>query len=207
MLDDHRIGWLERGEARREPFAWPEFGPQRLLHARAFRPDPQSSFQVALGYAEGTNWQTEGGWYCLAWLGPLVQLESMSTCTRDDAVRVVLSYMGAWPSSVQQLPLGVGMAADEVKTLELHYAGGSRRKIYRQQRLRLPHAQERARQAGRPRRGTARRQSRRRRRTRQRHQWDRGRAVISRRVSPSASRHGLEDRRPAHGDSPAAPRR
>ena len=124
-LTDGSIGWLDRGEARGQPFAWPSEYPQRILHSRMLAPDPTSSFRLGLASAEGTNWQTEGRWYCLAWLWPLAPASFSSMCTRADAVAAGLSISGAWPTAGQQFPLWVGMAADEVARIELFYRDGT----------------------------------------------------------------------------------
>jgi hypothetical protein len=120
------IGWLERGEARGEPFQFPDHGPQRIVESRLLQPDPASSFRIGIAFAKGTNWQTNGGWYCLSWQWPLIRNSLSSMCARADSVETGLMYGGAWMSSALQFPLWVGLASDDVTRIELIHRDGSR---------------------------------------------------------------------------------
>jgi hypothetical protein len=124
-LTNGSIGWLESGEARGEPFTWPDDYPQRVVHSRLIRPDASSAMRFGLAYAEGTTANTRGGWYCLAWLWPLIKDSLVSYCGRAEAVNAGISYTGALSSSGVQFPLRVGMASDQVARIELFRADGS----------------------------------------------------------------------------------
>jgi hypothetical protein len=126
VLTNGSIGWLERGEARGEPFTFPDHGPQRIVESRLLQPDPASSFRIGIGFARGTNWQTNGGWYCFTWLWPLIRDSSSSLCTRAESVDSGLVYAGAWMSSGLQFPLWVGLASDDVARIELVHGDGSK---------------------------------------------------------------------------------
>jgi hypothetical protein len=120
------IGWLERGEARGEPFTFSDHGPQQVVHSRLLQPDPASSFRIGIAFAQGTNWQTNGGWYCISWLWPLIRDSSSTMCTRAESVDNGLMYAGAWMNSAVQFPLWVGLASDDVARMELIYQDGVR---------------------------------------------------------------------------------
>jgi hypothetical protein len=125
-LSDGRIGWLDRREPRGEAFDWQNDSPQRIIFSRAIVPDVRSTFRLAAAAAEGTNDVTAGGWYCVAWLWPLVKGTFANACLRDDAVATGIAYLGAWPSSIGQFPRWVGLVADEIQRLEVRYPDGAR---------------------------------------------------------------------------------
>jgi hypothetical protein len=124
-LTNGSIGWLQRGEARGEPFTFPDQGPQRVIESRLLQPDPASSFRIGIAFAEGTAWQTKGGWYCLSWLWPLIPGSSSSMCTRAETIDSGLMYAGAWFNSALQFPLWVGLAPDDVARIELIHRDGT----------------------------------------------------------------------------------
>ena len=119
------IGWIERGEARGEPFTFSDQGPQRFVHSRLLQPDPASSMRIGIAYAEGTAQETNGGWYCLSWLWPLIRDSGSSMCTRAESVGPGLMYAGAWMNSLVQFPLWVGLASDDVARIELIHQDGT----------------------------------------------------------------------------------
>jgi hypothetical protein len=118
-IEDGSIAWLERREPRGEPFEWPADRVQRVVHARSLRPDPERTFRVAVALTGGTQWFTQGRWYCIAWLWPLVSGEASNMCTRASELEHGLMYTSQWNSSVSQFALWIGIAADEVERLEL----------------------------------------------------------------------------------------
>jgi hypothetical protein len=125
-LTSGSIGWLERGEARGEPFTFSDHGPQQVVHSRLLQPDPASSFRIGIAFAQGTNWQTNGGWYCISWLWPLIRDSSSTMCTRAESLDNGLMYAGAWMNSAVQFPLWVGLASDDVARMELIHQDGVR---------------------------------------------------------------------------------
>lgn len=125
LLENGSIAWLDRGESRGEPFTFPDHGPQRVVSSRLLQPDPASSFRMGIARSEGTDWRTNGGWYCLAWLWPLVRGSSSSMCTRAETLDSGLVYTGSWFSSAVQFPLWVGLASDDVARIELFHRDGS----------------------------------------------------------------------------------
>jgi hypothetical protein len=119
-IDNGTIGWLERREPRGEPFEWPaQDRVQRVLYTRALQPDPGRTFRIAVARTAGTQWFTEGAWYCLTWLYPLVPTDESNMCTRASRIAHGLMYTGQWTSSVSEFALWIGLAADEVERLEL----------------------------------------------------------------------------------------
>ena len=124
-LTSGSIGWLERGEARGEPFTFSDHGPQQVVHSRLLQPDPASSFRIGIAFAQGTNWQTNGGWYCISWLWPLIRDSGSNMCTRVESVDNGLMYAGAWMNSAVQFPLWVGLASDDVARMELIHRDGT----------------------------------------------------------------------------------
>jgi hypothetical protein len=127
-LDAGAVDWLERREPRGEPFAWPYDFPDRILHARVVKPDPTSSFRVAVAYGEDPDWRENGRWFCLVWFWPLIpDSRSSAACTRTDVGAGVM-YHGRWPSA-GQFPHYVGIAADEVARMEIFYEDGWKQSV------------------------------------------------------------------------------
>jgi hypothetical protein len=124
-LTSGSIGWLERREARGEPFAWRNTYPQHIVWSRQLEPDPAKTFRVGIAVGQGTDANTRGRWYCLAWLWPLVENSFSDFCGRADAVDSGLTYIGAWPSAGVQFPLWIGMTSDDVASIELFRPDGS----------------------------------------------------------------------------------
>jgi len=119
------IGWLERGEPRGEPFAWPYPFPDRVLYSRVLAPDPSSSFRLAVAYGEDPDWQENGRWFCTAWLWPTVPgSKSSRGCGRANLIDFGLHYLGTSPRA-GGFPHYVGLAADAVGRIEIFYEDGS----------------------------------------------------------------------------------
>jgi hypothetical protein len=124
-LTDGAVGWLERGEQPGQAYDWPSQSDHTMLTSRVLHPDPAISFRLGVGFARG---DADGDWYCLAHLWPLVKGPVSHMCGRADWVRGGIGLSGAWPNDTQ-FPLYVGLAADDVATLELYYESGGRRSI------------------------------------------------------------------------------
>jgi len=127
-IDSGSVGWLERGEARGEPFTWPFDSPDRVLFSRVLAPDPTSSFRLGVAYGEDPDWRDNGRWYCLAWYWPLAPDSWNRGCGRVDLIRSGLSYLAASPS-LAGFPHYVGLAADQVTRLVVYYADGSTQRV------------------------------------------------------------------------------
>jgi hypothetical protein len=124
------IGWLVRGENRGDPFTWQHLDApfaQRILFARAIRPDPNSSFRVALGYGEGTDGQTMRRWYCLTWLAPLIPGPNPRGCIArtNDVDTYGWTITGDRATNAEQFPRWIGIATDEIARLKLFHADGT----------------------------------------------------------------------------------
>ncbi len=128
-VEHGRIGWLERGESRGEPFDWPQERPWRIVNARSIQPDPASPFRLAVAYAGGSGQPATGRFYCLKWLWPLIAETGSTSCIRTGAIASGLAYTADLPNSGEQFPLWVGLAADDIERLELYYPEGARRDI------------------------------------------------------------------------------
>jgi hypothetical protein len=124
-LTSGSIGWLEGREPRGEPFTWPAGYDLDIVWSRHIQPDPGKTFRTGIAFAEGTQPNSRGRWYCLAWLWPLVERSFSSFCQRADVVYSGLTYAGAWPSSGLQFPRWVGMASDDVARIKLFRPDGS----------------------------------------------------------------------------------
>jgi hypothetical protein len=124
-LADGSVGWLQRGEARGEAFAWPGESGQDVVTSRLLRPNPDISFRLGVGFKPGDE---HGDWYCIAHLWPLIKDPMSHMCTRVDWVQGGVGIAGAWPNETQ-FPLHVGLVADDVATLEVYYESGERRRI------------------------------------------------------------------------------
>jgi hypothetical protein len=124
-LDAGSIGWLERGEPRGEPFAWPYPFPDRVLYSRMLSPDPTSSFRLAVAYGEDPDWQENGRWFCTAWLWPTVPSSKNDRgCSRGDLTGVGMSLLGTSPLA-GGFPHYVGLASDAIGRIEIFYEDGS----------------------------------------------------------------------------------
>lgn len=128
-LETGSIGWLERGEPRGEPFAWPYHSPERVRYSRMLAPDPTSSFRIALAHGEDGDWRKNGRWYCLAWLWPTVP-GSLSShgCGHDYLFDSGLTYQGVSPVA-GGFPHFVGLASDDVGRIEIFYEDGSTQQV------------------------------------------------------------------------------
>jgi hypothetical protein len=123
------IGWLERGEARGEPFDWPhqENFPQHIVHSRLLAPLAGSPFRLGLAYGTGTVFHNPGPWFCMAEIWPLDVDPETYGCAEAD-----LSDQGFWfplgtglEHLAQESALYVGLAADEIGRLALYSQDGS----------------------------------------------------------------------------------
>jgi hypothetical protein len=131
-LDSDAIGWLDRREPRGEPFTWPDPDEteQKIQYARLLEPEPGRSFQLGIATAEGAAWPIKGRWYCTAWLWPLISRTFTSGCIRREAIAGDhLSLMSVIPGRGIQFPLFVALVPDEVASLELYFADGSREPV------------------------------------------------------------------------------
>jgi hypothetical protein len=128
-LEDGRIGWLDRGEARGEGFVWPRQRAFRVLRARSIQPDSASPFRIAISRAESVGGTHVAAFYCLKWLWPLIATPGSTSCVRTDAVSSGIAYTADLPNSGEQFPLWVGLAADEIERLELFYPDGRSRGV------------------------------------------------------------------------------
>jgi hypothetical protein len=128
-LTSGSIGWLDRREPRGEPFPWPSGYPQDTVWSRQIEPDPATVFRTGIALGEGTQPNTRGRWYCLAWLWPLVKGSFASYCGRAEAVASGMTYVSAWSSSGVQFPRWIGMASDDVARIELFRPDGSRAQV------------------------------------------------------------------------------
>jgi hypothetical protein len=119
------IEWLQRGEPRGEPFAWPYPFPDRVLYSRMLAPDPTSSFRLAVAYGEDPDWQENGRWFCTAWLWPTVPgSKNDRACVRDGVLNSGLTYLGTSPLA-GGFPHYVGLASDAIGRVEIFYEDGS----------------------------------------------------------------------------------
>jgi hypothetical protein len=125
-LTDSHVAWLENGEPRGEPYAWPGDEPP-IQTARLLHPNPASSFGVGVAFAKAADGAENGDWYCLAWLWPLAERSASYGCERDRFSDVTIQ--AAWPSGGEQFPLFVGFAADAVARMELFFANGARENV------------------------------------------------------------------------------
>jgi hypothetical protein len=128
-LEDGRIGWLDRGEARGEEFAWPGQRAVRVLWARSIQPDSASPFRIAISRAERVGGTHVAAFYCLKWLWPLLATTGSTSCIRTTAVASGIAYTADLPNSGEQFPFWVGLAADEITRLELFYPDGQSRGV------------------------------------------------------------------------------
>jgi hypothetical protein len=128
-LDGGSIGWLEHGEPRGEPFAWPYEFPDHVLYSRMLAPDPTSSFRLAVAYGQDPDWQENGRWFCTAWLWPLVPgSRNDRGCGRSSLIDSGLTYLGTSPLA-GGFPHYVGLASDAIGRIELFYEDGSTQEV------------------------------------------------------------------------------
>jgi hypothetical protein len=124
------LGWLERGEPRGLPAQWPSAIPAvELEFARSIRPDPTGAFRLGVGVGAGTAPQSDRRWYCLAWQWPLVARTGWACSNvgprfpRSHLLRMSEHAGG------DQLPIETGIASDQVSSLTLFYADGTRQAV------------------------------------------------------------------------------
>jgi hypothetical protein len=124
------VGWLEGGEERGLPVHWAESVPGvDITFARSVRPDPTGAFRLGVAIGEGSTPKSEGRWYCVAWQWPLVAQTGWACSNlgarfpRSHLLRVSEHAGG------DQLPIETGVASDEVASLALFYADGTREAV------------------------------------------------------------------------------
>jgi hypothetical protein len=128
-LEAGSVSWLQREEPRGDPYQWPFEFPATVLYSRVVRPDPTSSFRVAIALGEEADWRENGRWYCLAWFWPLVPDSKTSRgCGRVDNVMTGLTLQGT-SSGFGEFPHWVGIASDEVARLRIFYESGDTKNV------------------------------------------------------------------------------
>jgi hypothetical protein len=122
------IGWLERREERGRPFQWPlKEGSVDVAFARSVEPDPTGAFRMGVGVGEGTVAASEGRWFCLQWQWPLVE-ENGYACIRAEFSRSHLIRISEYAGG-DQLPIETGLVSDQVASMALFYADGTRQPV------------------------------------------------------------------------------
>jgi len=130
-LDSPRVGWLERGEQRGDPYDWRLPGGSAapgLAHLRMFRPSPITSMRVLVAAPAARSLPSEAG-YCLANVWPLSPRPTGAMCgpTRRFGA-MTLATATAVPFDAQ-FPIFYGLVADEVASLDLFLSNGVRESI------------------------------------------------------------------------------
>jgi hypothetical protein len=122
-IDSPQVGWLDRREARGEPFAWPSVG---LRHLRIFRPNPASSMRVVVGLgAMGLSGRPEPV-YCLTNVWPLQPRPSGMICDPVGGRSGTFTSGSASSMFDAQFPVHYGLVPDGIASLELVLANGKR---------------------------------------------------------------------------------
>ena len=128
-LTSPRVGWLERGESRGEPYAWPGRDgevPEDLAQLRMFQPSPATSLRVAV---TRTRTGTFGEAYCLTHVWPLQPRPTGIACAPLDGRLRTVTLATATAVFDAQFPVWYGLVPDEVRALELVLANGARETI------------------------------------------------------------------------------
>ena len=127
-----RVGWLDRGESRGEPYEWPWPDgevPEDLAQLRIFQPSPVTSLRVAVTRtATGTSRRAEPA-YCLMHVWPLQPRLTGMMCAPLDGRRRTVALATATAVFDAQFPVYYGLAPDDVTALELVLANGARETI------------------------------------------------------------------------------
>jgi hypothetical protein len=126
-IQSPHVGWLERGEARGEPFDWPGSAPEELVTSRLVEPGADSSFRVGIAYGFGSDGAERVPWFCLAWIWPLVKGPMSWACIQAQMADGDITIESAgW---TDQFPMYAGLAADGVASLELFFPNGAHEEV------------------------------------------------------------------------------
>jgi len=126
-----RVGWLDRGEDRGDPYAWPSVNgdeQEELPHMRMFQPSPSTSMRVLVSGPRRLGQPNETG-YCLTNVWPLSPRPTMFMCgTPHPPGPILLAIATAVPFDAQ-FPIFYGLVADDVASLDLFLSNGARESI------------------------------------------------------------------------------
>lgn len=125
-IESPRVGWLERGEPRGEPYRTPFGGLQRM---RIFRPNPDSSMRVVVGLGHmGLSGRPEPV-YCLTQVWPLEPRPTGMICDPVGGRSGTISMATDTTMFDAQFPVHYGLVPDGVAKLELFLANGKQRPV------------------------------------------------------------------------------
>jgi hypothetical protein len=125
-----RVGWLDRGENRGEPYEWPTNGEvtEGLPQMRMFQPSPITSMQVLVSGPRNLGLPNETG-YCLTNVWPLSPRPTGFMCASTHPSGAILLATATAVPFDAQFPIYYGLVADDVASLELFLSNRARESI------------------------------------------------------------------------------
>ncbi len=119
-----RIGWLDRGESRGDPYEWrlPDGSTlPGLDNLRTFRPNPDTSMRVAVGRTTLSG----AGAYCTTNVWPLQLRPTGMMCDPVGGPSGTITLAAATTIFDAQFPVYYGLVPDGISSLELVLANGA----------------------------------------------------------------------------------
>jgi hypothetical protein len=127
-----RVGWLDRGESRGQPYEWPwpDGGvPEDPAQLRIFQPSPMTSLRVAVWRTTTGAARHEEPAYCLMHVWPLQPRPTGFMCTPLEGRGRTVALATTTAVFDAQFPVYYGLASDDVTALQLVLANGARETI------------------------------------------------------------------------------
>lgn len=132
LLQSPRVGWLERGEVRGDPYEWrlaDGSTAAAMPRFRSFHPNPATSLRVLVSRSSlGLSGREEKS-YCLTHVWPLSERPTGMMCAPSARFGALLIQPASAIPFDAQFPIYYGLVADGVESLELYLANGARETI------------------------------------------------------------------------------
>lgn len=130
-LGSPRVGWLERGETRGDPYEWrlPDGTVSVLPQMRSVHPNPVTSLRVLVSRSPaGLSGQKEPT-YCLTHVWPLSPRPTGVMCGPNTRFGTIMLATASGIPFDAQFPVHYGLVADGVESLDLFLFNGAREEI------------------------------------------------------------------------------
>ena len=124
-IESPRVGWLDRGEERGDPYEWPQTGGrgEGFPRMRMIQPSPTTSMRVLVGRLDGSPSRPAG--YCLTNVWPLSPGPTGFGFAPIGGRSGPITLASATTVFDAQFPVFYGLVADDVDSLRLILKNGA----------------------------------------------------------------------------------